>query len=104
VQGEGLSPGNSSDNASAKKSNLPSTSSTNSLPDAQGLVSGARATDSARIAKFINELSRPAVILGKLFFMVYNMELSINLHECSCISHSQLPLFFIWLGRQTLKK
>lgn len=53
---------------SAKKSNPPSTSSTNSLPDAQGLVSGARATDSARIAKFTNELSRPAVILGMPIF------------------------------------
>jgi hypothetical protein len=79
VQGNGQTPGNSSDNASAKKSNLPSTSRTNSLPDAQGLVSGARATDSARIAKFTNELSRPAVISGKTFFMVYNMELSTRL-------------------------
>ncbi|CAN6371490.1 unnamed protein product [Urochloa humidicola] len=65
-EGEGQSPGNCSDNASAKKSNLPSSSSTNSLPDAQGLVFGARATDSARIAKFTEELSRPAVILDKL--------------------------------------
>ena len=52
MQGEGQAPGNSSDNASAKKSSLQSTSSSNSLPDAQGLVSGARATDSARIDKF----------------------------------------------------
>nr|CAB3447988.1 unnamed protein product [Digitaria exilis] len=63
-EGEGQSPGNSFDNAGAKKSNLLSTSSSNSLPDAQGLVSGARATDSARIAKFTTELSRPAVILA----------------------------------------
>jgi len=63
-EGEGQAPGNSSDNASAKKSSLESTSSSNSLPDAQGLVSGARATDSARIDKFTKELSRPAVILG----------------------------------------
>jgi hypothetical protein len=90
VQGNGQTPGNSSDNASAKKSNLPSTSSTNSLPDAQGLVSGARATDSARIAKFTNELSRPAVISGKTFVMVYNMELSTSLQQYSCIKHSQL--------------
>jgi hypothetical protein len=65
-EGEGPSPGNSIDNTSAKKSNCPSTSSTNSLPDAQGIVFGARATDSARIAKFTEELSRPAVILDKL--------------------------------------
>ncbi|CAL5020229.1 unnamed protein product [Urochloa decumbens] len=65
-EGEGQAPGNSFDNASAKKSNLLSTSSSNSLPDAQGLVSGARATDSARIDKFTKELSRPAVILDKL--------------------------------------
>jgi len=64
VQGEGQAPGNSFDSASAKKSNILSTSSSNSLPDAQGLVSGARATDSARIDKFTKELSRPAVILG----------------------------------------
>jgi hypothetical protein len=64
VQGEGQTSGNSFDNASAKKSNSLSTSSSNSLPDAQGLVSGARATDSARIDKFTKELSRPAVILG----------------------------------------
>jgi len=62
VQGEGPSSGNSTDNTSAKKSNCPSTSSTNPLPDAQGIVFGARATDSARIAKFTEELSRPAVI------------------------------------------
>uniref|UniRef100_A0A0D9XFM9 Rab-GAP TBC domain-containing protein n=1 Tax=Leersia perrieri TaxID=77586 RepID=A0A0D9XFM9_9ORYZ len=65
-EGKGQASGNTTDSMSAKKSNLPSTSSTNSLPDAQGLVSGARATDSARIAKFTNELSRPAVILDKL--------------------------------------
>ncbi|PUZ44604.1 hypothetical protein GQ55_8G118900 [Panicum hallii var. hallii] len=65
-KGEGPSPGNSIDNTSAKKSNCPSTSSTNSLLDAQGIVFGARATDSARIAKFTEELSRPAVILDKL--------------------------------------
>ena len=63
MQGEGQAPGNSFDSASAKKSNILSSSS-NSLPDAQGLVSGARATDSARIDKFTKELSRPAVILG----------------------------------------
>ncbi|AQK55437.1 TBC1 domain family member 22A [Zea mays] len=62
-EGEGQASGNSFDNASSKKSNILSTSSSNSLPDAQGLVSGARATDSARIAKFTTELSRPAVIL-----------------------------------------
>ncbi|RLM69473.1 hypothetical protein C2845_PM17G05980 [Panicum miliaceum] len=65
-EGKGPSPGNSIDNTSAKKSNCPSTSSTNSLPDAQGIVFGARATDSARIAKFTEELSRPAVTLDKL--------------------------------------
>ncbi|PVH33988.1 hypothetical protein PAHAL_8G115100 [Panicum hallii] len=65
-EGEGPSPGNSIDNTSAKKSNCPSTSSTNSLLDAQGIAFGARATDSARIAKFTKELSRPAVILDKL--------------------------------------
>ena len=64
MQGEGQASGNSFDSASSKKSNLLSTSSSNSLPDAQGLVSGARATDSARIAKFTTELSRTAVILG----------------------------------------
>lgn len=60
---EGQASGNTSDNISAKKSISPSTSSVSSLPDAQGIVSGARATDSARITKFTNELSRPAVIL-----------------------------------------
>jgi len=65
-EGEGQAPGNSFDSASAKKSNILSTSSSNSLPDAQGLVSGARATDSARIDKFTKELSRPAVILDNL--------------------------------------
>ncbi|VAI34633.1 unnamed protein product [Triticum turgidum subsp. durum] len=63
---EGQASGNTTDNISSKKPISPSTSSVNSLPDAQGLVSGARATDSARITKFTNELSRPAVILDKL--------------------------------------
>uniref|UniRef100_A0A453LBS9 Rab-GAP TBC domain-containing protein n=1 Tax=Aegilops tauschii subsp. strangulata TaxID=200361 RepID=A0A453LBS9_AEGTS len=63
---EGQASGNTTENISSKKSISPSTSSVNSLPDAQGLVSGARATDSARITKFTNELSRPAVILDKL--------------------------------------
>lgn len=72
MQGEGQAPGNSSDNASAKKSSLQSTSSSNSLPDAQGLVSGARATDSARIDKFTKELSRPAVILGMQIILRLN--------------------------------
>ncbi|CAL4984939.1 unnamed protein product [Urochloa decumbens] len=65
-EGEGQSPGNSTDNTNAENSNLPSARSTNSLSDAQGIVFGARATDSARIAKFTEELSRPAVILDKL--------------------------------------
>ncbi|KAM3276768.1 hypothetical protein ACQJBY_044888 [Aegilops geniculata] len=63
---EGQASGNTTDNISSKKPISPSTSGVNSLPDAQGLVSGARATDSARITKFTNELSRPAVILDKL--------------------------------------
>jgi len=71
VQGEGPSSGNSTDNTSAKKSNCPSTSSTNPLPDAQGIVFGARATDSARIAKFTEELSRPAVILGMQIVLLH---------------------------------
>ncbi|XP_004980361.1 GTPase-activating protein gyp1 [Setaria italica] len=65
-EGEGQSPGNSTDNTSENKSNVPSASITNSLPVAQGVVFGARATDSARITKFTKELSRPAVILDKL--------------------------------------
>lgn len=81
VQVEGQASGNSFENASAKKSNLLSASSSNSLPDAQGLVSGARATDSARIAKFTNELSRPAVILG-LWIMLCSVSLGVHLHFC----------------------
>lgn len=38
-------------------------------PDAQQSVSGARATDSARVAKFTKELSANSVVLGKLFML-----------------------------------
>ncbi|KAJ3681392.1 hypothetical protein LUZ60_015881 [Juncus effusus] len=47
------------------KNELSENSSSSSL-DAQRIVEGARATDSARITKFTQELSRPAVILEKL--------------------------------------
>jgi hypothetical protein len=70
LQAEGQTSGNTTDNISSKKSISPSTSSVNSLPDAQGIVSGARATDSARITKFTTELSRPAVILGMHIFYI----------------------------------
>lgn len=48
---------NNSNNASPE-------SSTSFSVDAQRLVAGARATDSARVTKFTQELSRPAIILG----------------------------------------
>jgi hypothetical protein len=51
------------DNTSETKSD-PSESSTNSLPVAQGIIFGDKATDSARIVKFTKELSRPTVIFG----------------------------------------
>ncbi|XP_073004491.1 GTPase-activating protein gyp1 [Typha latifolia] len=63
---EAQSSGSMTHNTSLHKSYVSSTSSLASSPDAQGLVSGARATDSARITKFTRELSRPAVILEKL--------------------------------------
>ncbi|XP_078164794.1 ypt/Rab-GAP domain of gyp1p superfamily protein isoform X2 [Carex rostrata] len=50
---------NNSNNASPE-------SSTSFSVDAQRLVAGARATDSARVTKFTQELSRPAIILEKL--------------------------------------
>lgn len=87
VQGEGQSPGNSFDNAGAKKSNLLSASSSNLLPDAQGLVSGARATDSARIAKFTTELSRPAVILG---IQIILCNILFGVHHQLCVKQFDL--------------
>jgi hypothetical protein len=79
VQAERQASGSTTDNLNTKKSISPSTSSVNSLPDAQGIVSGARATDSARITKFTAELSRPAVILGMHIFYVglFNQLLSV---------------------------
>ncbi|CAD5196343.1 GTPase-activating protein GYP1-like [Musa acuminata AAA Group] len=61
VQGSGRTTSNTN-----LQTNILTPNNANAAPDAQGSVSGARATDSARVAKFTKELSRPAVILEKL--------------------------------------
>lgn len=56
--------GSTSDNVNPQRVSFKNSEST--LVDIQRSVSGARATDTARLAKFTKELSRPAVILEKL--------------------------------------
>ncbi|KAG6505165.1 hypothetical protein ZIOFF_037518 [Zingiber officinale] len=58
-------------NANLQKTSISSLTTSSAPPDAQGSVTGARATDSARVAKFGNELSRQAVILGVNFFPLF---------------------------------
>ena len=95
VQVEGQASGNTTDNISSKKPISPSTSSVNSLPDAQGLVSGARATDSARITKFTNELSRPAVILGMHNFYIRLIQELLSVQNLSFEINIE---FICWFG------
>ncbi|WOL15596.1 GTPase-activating protein GYP1-like [Canna indica] len=59
-------PGKTASNTNLQNLNISSSNNASNPPDAQGSASGARATDSARVAKFTKELSRPAVILEKL--------------------------------------
>ncbi|URD89168.1 TBC [Musa troglodytarum] len=65
-EAEVQSSGRTAINMNLQKTNISTSNNANTPPDAKGSVSGARATDSARVAKFTKELSRPAVILEKL--------------------------------------
>ncbi|KAJ8466300.1 hypothetical protein OPV22_028852 [Ensete ventricosum] len=65
-EAEVISSGRTASDTNLQKPNISTSNNANTPPDARGSVSGARATDSARVAKFTKELSRPAVILEKL--------------------------------------
>ncbi|XP_074564097.1 uncharacterized protein LOC141820639 [Curcuma longa] len=64
-EAEAQSSGRTANNANLQKS-ISSLTTSSTPPDAQGSVTGARATDAARVEKFRKELSRQAVILEKL--------------------------------------
>ncbi|ONK72480.1 uncharacterized protein A4U43_C04F19870 [Asparagus officinalis] len=63
---DGETSGSAGDNVNLQNLRSSSKNSDSSSADDQRSVSGARATDTARLAKFTKELSRPAVILEKL--------------------------------------
>ncbi|XP_074571418.1 GTPase-activating protein gyp1-like [Curcuma longa] len=58
--------GKTANNANLQKTNILLSTTSSAPSDTQGSLSGARATDSARVAKFTRELSRQAVVLEKL--------------------------------------
>ncbi|KAJ6849412.1 GTPase-activating protein GYP1 [Iris pallida] len=58
--------GNTINNVNPQKLRASTKDTESTSPDSQKSVSGARATDTARLTKFTKELSRPAVILEKL--------------------------------------
>ncbi|XP_058094214.1 GTPase-activating protein GYP1-like [Magnolia sinica] len=65
-EGEVQSTGDMANNSNGNKLKIPITKSENASGHLQKSLSGARSTDSARIAKFTKELSGPTVILEKL--------------------------------------
>ena len=64
VQRDGETSGSTGSNVNLQSLRASSKNSESTSADAQKSVSGARATDTARLTKFTKELSRPAVILG----------------------------------------
>ncbi|RWW71449.1 hypothetical protein BHE74_00020811 [Ensete ventricosum] len=95
-QAEVISSGRTASDTNLQKTNISTSNNANTPPDARGSVSGARATDSARVAKFTKELSRPAIILVTV---KVNKRVCIHAEKLRELSWSGIPPYMrpnIW--------